>query len=282
MVAIVHEPQANPTVNTRTVLFVDASASINYISVPWDRDTLTGEAQFPTATNGCGSGACTVFDDKCLCDITISESSVFDSLPSTSDALQYLFVGAIDPTVYDDRSYSLVQSSEGVEAYTLSGSSTINSISTIFKVTDDLGEVFFLKNLLSQVTVGGTYVLRNPVGFIDLVKVEERDAEFEVDAFLKHLTRYSSSAPFICKRLIQFFGISNPSPAYVERVVKSYIGGFYTHRGTVFGDGKYGSLAATAAAIILDEESLTPVIDEDPVSGNVREPLLKVIHLMRR
>jgi len=281
MVAIVHEPQANPSVTARTVLFVDASASINYISVPWNRDTVTGEARFPTTSNECGGGACTVFDDKCLCDITIAENSVFDALPSSSDALQFLHVGAIDPAVYDDRSYSLIESAEGIEAYALSGTSAINSTSTIFKVTGDFGEVFFLRNLVSQVTVGGTYVLRNPVGFIDLVKVEERDAEFEVDAFLNHLTRYSSSAPFICKRLIQFFGISNPSPAYVERVVKSYIGGFYTHRGTVFGDGRYGSLAATAAAITLDKESLAPVIDEDPVSGNVREPLLKVIHLMR-
>ena len=35
------------------------------------------------------------------------------------------------------------------------------------------------------------------------------------------------------------------------------------------------------AAITLDQESLSPVVDEDPVSGNVREPLLKVMQFMR-
>ena len=40
-------------------------------------------------------------------------------------------------------------------------------------------------------------------------------------------------------------------------------------------------MKAVAAAIALDPESLTPVVDEDPVSGNIREPLLKVVQIMR-
>jgi uncharacterized protein (DUF1501 family) len=36
-----------------------------------------------------------------------------------------------------------------------------------------------------------------------------------------------------------------------------------------------------AAAITLNSDSLNPVVDDDPVSGNVREPLLKVIQVMR-
>ena len=43
----------------------------------------------------------------------------------------------------------------------------------------------------------------------------------------------------------------------------------------------YGNLAAVAAAIILDPEAMNAVIDEDPISGNVREPLLKVVQSLR-
>lgn len=40
-------------------------------------------------------------------------------------------------------------------------------------------------------------------------------------------------------------------------------------------------MKAVAAAIALDPEGLIPVIDEDPISGNVREPLLKLVQFMR-
>ena len=43
----------------------------------------------------------------------------------------------------------------------------------------------------------------------------------------------------------------------------------------------YGNLAALAAAIILDPEAQNVVIDHDPISGNIREPLLKVIQALR-
>lgn len=76
--------------------------------------------------------------------------------------------------------------------------------------------------------------------------------------------------------------MSNPSPAYTERVTQAFLSGSFSSLGTSFGDGKYGSLAAVAAAITLDPDAVNPVIDEDPVHGNIREPLLKVIHVMRR
>jgi uncharacterized protein (DUF1800 family) len=43
----------------------------------------------------------------------------------------------------------------------------------------------------------------------------------------------------------------------------------------------YGDLAATTAAIILDRESRSVVLDADPSQGSLREPLLKVIAVMR-
>ena len=284
MVTIVHNPMTNPSVPDNRVLFVDVDNSMNYISVPWQRDPMTGEEVYPTVNNACGNGACfTTEDDHCLCPTTIEESHVFDYLPSREDVLTSLHVGAFEPASYTNGTYALVnESSNDVDAFVSSSSSSIGTTSPICKVIDEFGQIVYLKNFASKVTLGGVYTLRNPVGFIDLAKVEERDAEYEVDAFLKHLIRYRSAAPFICKKLIQFFGISNPSPSYVERVAKSFLSGSFTIRGTTFGDGNYGSLAAVAAAITLDVEALSSVIDEDPISGNIREPLLKVIQVMRR
>ncbi len=45
--------------------------------------------------------------------------------------------------------------------------------------------------------------------------------------------------------------------------------GTYTKGGKTFGDGRYGSLAAVSAAIVLDPESVSPVLDEDPIQGNI-------------
>ena len=49
-------------------------------------------------------------------------------------------------------------------------------------------------------------------------------------------------------RLIQRFGISNPSPRFIERVATAYSTGLYGQ----IGSGKYGDLGALAAAILLD------------------------------
>lgn len=102
-----------------------------------------------------------------------------------------------------------------------------------------------------------------------------------VDEFLTHLIRYPSAASFISKKLIQYHGISNPSPGFVHRVSQAFISGSFSSGGNTFGNKQFGNLKAVAAAIALDQESLSPVIDEDPVSGNVREPLLKVMQFMR-
>ena len=44
---------------------------------------------------------------------------------------------------------------------------------------------------------------------------------------------------------------------------------------------RHGNLAAVAAAISLDPEASNTVTAEAPTNGNVREPLLKVIHALR-
>ena len=48
-----------------------------------------------------------------------------------------------------------------------------------------------------------------------------------------------------------------------------------------FGDGRYGNLEATVAAIILDPEARSIVIDADPTSGSLVEPMMKITRVMR-
>ncbi len=48
-----------------------------------------------------------------------------------------------------------------------------------------------------------------------------------------------------------------------------------------FGDGRYGNLEATVAAIVLDPEATSSVLDADPTSGSVVEPLVKLTRLFR-
>ena len=119
--------------------------------------------------------------------------------------------------------------------------------------------------------------------FIDIQQILfcEHVVNHSVDEFLVHLIRYRSSAPFISKKLIQYHGISNPSPGYVQRVSQAFISGSFSRGGVIFGNNEYGNLKAVAAAITLDPESLAPVVDADPVSGNIREPLLKMMQILR-
>ena len=51
--------------------------------------------------------------------------------------------------------------------------------------------------------------------------------------------------------------------------------------GSSYGTGNYGDMSATIAAILLDEEDRNPILDADPSHGLLREPILKVIAIMR-
>lgn len=79
--------------------------------------------------------------------------------------------------------------------------------------------------------------------------------------------------------LIQRFGISNPSPGFIKRVATAFKMGSYD--GGRFGSGEYGDLGALVAAILLDSETREVVLDADPATGHIREPLIKVISFFR-
>jgi uncharacterized protein (DUF1800 family) len=112
-----------------------------------------------------------------------------------------------------------------------------------------------------------------------------RDAQFETEAVLDHYIFHPNTAPFVSLRFIQRFGISNPSPAFLKDVSTAFTTGVYHYASTPdsrsFGSGEYGDLAATIAAIILNRESQEVSLDADAMYGSLREPLIKLISLMR-
>eukprot|EP00546_Thalassionema_frauenfeldii_P010113 CAMPEP_0178928808 /NCGR_PEP_ID=MMETSP0786-20121207/20156_1 /TAXON_ID=186022 /ORGANISM="Thalassionema frauenfeldii, Strain CCMP 1798" /LENGTH=1403 /DNA_ID=CAMNT_0020604807 /DNA_START=186 /DNA_END=4393 /DNA_ORIENTATION=+ len=156
---------------------------------------------------------------------------------------------------------------------------------TVFKVLDDNDNAVFFKNALFEAMIGGQYRVRNPPHFIDISEPTLRDAHYETDAVLDHLLYHENTAPFISKNLIQHFGISNPSPRYVQTVAQAFKVGVYVwtdgSNSISYGTGQRGDLAATAAAILLDREATSEVLNSDPSYGSVKEPIVKVIGFMR-
>jgi hypothetical protein len=104
---------------------------------------------------------------------------------------------------------------------------------------------------------------------------------YETDAVLDHYFYHENVAPFISRRIIQRFGISNPSPRYISQAATAFTTGTYTFQGTTFGDGKYGNLGAMLAAIVLDREARSSVLDADPTFGSMREPMIKLMAFLR-
>ena len=100
-----------------------------------------------------------------------------------------------------------------------------------------------------------------------------------VDALLDHVFEHPNTAPFISHRLIQRLVTSNPSPRYVKAVSTAFING-KTSDGHVY-SGKYGDIGAAVAEILLDQEARSTTLDSDALAGRLREPLLKVIHVMK-
>lgn len=106
--------------------------------------------------------------------------------------------------------------------------------------------------------------------------------EESVDRALDALFNHPNVAPFISRQLIQRFVTSNPKPAYVERVARTFESGSFTMpNGVTVGEGRRGDLKATIAAILLDTEARTPTLRDDSDFGKVREPFIRFTHWAR-
>lgn len=93
------------------------------------------------------------------------------------------------------------------------------------------------------------------------------DCTADLAATLDALADHANTAPFISRQLIQRFVTSNPSPAYIERVVDAW-------------DASGGDLGEVIRSILLDDEARLPPTD-DNAFGKSREPLIKIATVWR-
>ncbi|WPB56927.1 DUF1800 domain-containing protein [Xylophilus sp. GOD-11R] len=84
---------------------------------------------------------------------------------------------------------------------------------------------------------------------------------------LDTLADHPNVGPFIGKQLIQRLVTSNPSPDYVARVSAAFADN---------GKGVRGDLAATVAAVLLDDEARGAQGLTSPTYGKLREPMLRI------
>jgi len=138
----------------------------------------------------------------------------------------------------------------------------------------------FRANKVSSVRVGAKMRFRNAPLMMKPADVRARDAADETEAVIDHLFHHANMAPFIATALIQRFTTSNPSPRYIAAVASAFRTGTYPRSGLAFSNA-YGDLGATVAAVLLDREATSPSLDSDPSHGVLREPVLKVTHLLR-
>jgi len=276
-VALVYEPESYHILHPHV-----KNDNRNFFKVYWDGDYPKNDNDV-TVGNTCGNNTCeSLATGGCLCGTTITESRVFRDMPSSVDeVLSKLTIGAYDHTAYDEGTYEeAITSANNVTAY-LSTSTGAFDTKTVFEVTDGYGRLHRFKNTKERVRIQGAsaYAFRNAPSFMSVLNTEadERDAHFETEAALDHYFYHDNTAPFIAFRMIQRFTTSNPKPRYVKAVATAFRTGIYDG----IGEGKYGDLAATIAAVLLDPEARSINLDADPFKGNLREPLLKMLTLMR-
>ncbi len=94
-----------------------------------------------------------------------------------------------------------------------------------------------------------------------------QDARTDLEAALDNIFAHPNVGPFIAKQLIQRLVMSNPSPAYVQRVAARFDDN---------GAGVRGDLAAVVRAVLLDSEARSV-----SAVGKLEEPLIRLVALWR-
>ena len=100
-----------------------------------------------------------------------------------------------------------------------------------------------------------------------------------LDAALDNIFNHPNVGPFIGKQLIQHLVTSNPSPAYVQRVART----FDNDCQSLYNDGcrsVRGDLRAVVRAVLLDPEARGDV-KTDPKYGRLREPVQYMTNVLR-
>jgi len=299
-IARVDNPDPDVAGERNRVTIVD-DTTMNYFKVVWQNDNNGKPSGLPYNNATCSAiSTCYAHTDGCICDTQITDSAVFTDattdITSKADILNRLHIGAFSPTdvLSDDEMVVLECGITDVVVYkpTAATATTCSNLSsdTIFTVVDDhTGVTHHLKNLQSTVKIlniigaaaDDDAIFRNPVQFISLVEPDLRDMYYETDAVIDHLFHHPSHPPFLALRMLQRFGVSNPSPGYIERVATAYKEGTFNNNNNSIGSGNYGDLSAMVAAILMDRETRSVSLDADPFHGQLREPLLKLTSFFR-
>jgi uncharacterized protein (DUF1800 family) len=96
--------------------------------------------------------------------------------------------------------------------------------------------------------------------------------EADLKILLDTLFNHPNVGPFIGKQLIQRLVTSNPSKTYVTRVASAFNNN---------GSGVRGDMKAVIRAILLDPEARNASLVTNPTFGRIREPVLRMAHVMR-
>jgi uncharacterized protein (DUF1800 family) len=94
----------------------------------------------------------------------------------------------------------------------------------------------------------------------------------DISDAIDNLVEHPNTAPFICRQLIQRLVTSNPSSGYVGRVSAKFVNN---------GLGQRGDMVAVIKAILLDPEARSVTFITDPEHGKLREPFIRLTHLLR-
>jgi hypothetical protein len=262
-IALVHDVVGLEGVSDTNQRSMVTNNTVMFFRADWETetelDTFLSDYEGQCDALGCNRTGTT--DGLCLCkDVLVEETPTFTSLTDVTvgEVLSRATFGAFEP----DGAFVSVVGNPDVKIYP-DGSLTTD---TLFEVTDSNGVRRIRKNVKSKVSFGGdTLSFRNPVHFISLDGYNERDAQYETDAALEHYFYHNNTAPFLAVRFAQRFGISNPSPRYVDVIATAFRAGNYiADSGESFGSGKYGCMEALVAAVILDRESENFLLDADP------------------
>ena len=266
----------------------------NWFRVRW----LDGK--FPKAVSSCGStpsSTCVVVasdtGESCVCEVSMETSTVYTdaaSIPSKAAVLEALRIGAPAPGAFANGTYTLCGTAAckdrapEVEVYTRGTAATpALDERAIFVVVVNGTRTLHLANKHSVVRIASStdpaaFSFRNPPQMMPLVDPSQRDALYETEALIDHLFYHQNVAPFVAMTLIQKLVTSNPSPRYVAAVAAAFATG--AHDGRTY-SGKYGDVGAAAVAVLLDREARSLVLAADPTHGQIREPLLRVLHFLR-
>jgi uncharacterized protein (DUF1501 family) len=274
-VALVYEPDSYQYLHPHV-----RNDNRNFFKVYWDGDYPKNDNEV-TNGNTCANNACqTLPTGGCLCDTTFSATRVFKAMPgSVDEVLSKLTVGAYDTTAYDAGTYQAPITVNGVTVYL--ASSGVYDTETVIEVTDDYGRLHRFRNTKEHVRIEGAseFAFRQAPSFMSVLNTEAdaRDAYYETEAALDHYFYHDNTAPFLAIRMIQRFTTSNPNPRYVKAVATAFRTGSYEG----IGSGKYGDLGAMIAAVLLDPEARSVNLDANPFKGNLREPILRLMALMK-